>query len=635
MYEISSRTVYPYTAICYIESAWPDGSFTRGSGVVIGLNDVLSAAHVVYNADRGGFATSVTVMPAADTEPYLVKPFGSFDVGLMSVRVGNWDANGDQLVSPSEAQYDLAVLGMRNAIANTTGSLGTWSYSQDFSGTMIGYPSRGTGMMAESVYADASSTYGIFEINSELGAGASGGPLVMSSGGSTYVVGVLSSGDDWSSTYAGLFGPGNWDWLQSATAANDYLIGGTPAPPPPPPPPVADDYAGSTATTGTLNVGGSASGTINSNTDSDWFRISLAAGTYSFEARGESTSDGTLKDPFLALYSSTGQLLASDDDTGQGLNSGLTYSVSTGGTFYLGVSSADGAYLGTGTYKVAATRSGLNGTSGPDVLSGTAGNDRLGGLGGNDTIIGNAGTDTAFYERNRNEYRVVDNGPGVTVTDRFGTDGTDTLTGIEVLEFADMHVNLSVGANSRTIAASQLKTLEELYVAFFDRVPESDGLSYWIDQARAGQSLESIANSFYNAALLYPTQTGYSRTMTNADFIDVIYRNVLGRTGGADASGLAYWTQRLENGAGRGELVTTILASAHSFKGRADYGWVADLLDNKAYVAHRFAVEMGLAYNSPEQSIAHGVAIADAVTPYSTGAAVALIGVTDGFSTLT
>jgi hypothetical protein len=196
-----------------------------------------------------------------------------------------------------------------------------------------------------------------------------------------------------------------------------------------------------------------------------------------------------------------------------------------------------------------------------------------------------------------------------------------------------MHVNLLIGANSRTILPSQLKTLEELYVAFFNRVPESDGLSYWIDQTRAGQSLDSIANSFYSAALLYP-QTGYTSDMSNGNFVDTIYRNVLGREDGADPGGLAYWTSRLDNGASRGELVTTILDSAHSFKGRSDYGWVADLLDNKAYVAQRFAVEMGLAYNTAEESIAQGMAIADAVTPYSTEAAISLIGVNDGFSTL-
>jgi serralysin len=123
--------------------------------------------------------------------------------------------------------------------------------------------------------------------------------------------------------------------------------------------------------------------------------------------------------------------------------------------------------------------------------------------------------------------------------------------------------------------------------------------------------------------------------MGNADFVNVIYRNVLGRTEGADAQGLNFWTAALANGTEtRGSLVTDILYSAHTFKGDATWGWVADLLDNKAFVAHRFAVEMGLGYNTPSASIAHGMQIAAAVTPTDTGNAIALIGVGDPFSTL-
>ena len=632
MYEVINRTAFPYISVCYIESDWPDGSFTRGSGVVVGMNDVLTAAHVVFNADRGGFATAVRVMPAADTEPVQVEPFGSFEVGLMSVRAADWDANGDGLVSSSEAQYDLAVLGMHAPIGNTTGWLGTWAYDEDVSGTIIGYPSAGTGMMAETVLADASSFYGIFEIDSALGPGASGGPLVFTNGGSTYVAGVLSSGNGFSSTYAGLFGPGNWDWLQTAMAGNDYLMGGSvPVPSP------TDDYAASTATTGAVIIGGSAMGTIGSTVDADWFRITLAEGTYRLEVRGDATGEGTLVDPFLTLYSSSGVEVTSDDDTGEGLNASLAYAISTSGTYYVGVRSADGPYQGTGTYRVSVSNLEFSGTSRADVMTGTTADDIFRGNGGNDTISGGAGVDTAHFSGNRTSYRLVDNGLGVTVTDvRSGTfDGTDTTTGLERLVFADMSINLMIGANSRTIAASQLKTLQELYVAFFNRVPDADGLSYWIDQTRAGQSLDSIANAFYNAALLYPTQTGYTSNMTNEDFVHIVYRNVLGREEGADSGGLTYWRNELENGTSRGELVTTILGSAHSFKGRSDYGWVADLLDNKAAVAQRFAVEMGLSYNTGEQSILRGMAIADAVTPFGTTAAISLIGISDTFSTLT
>jgi hypothetical protein len=134
--------------------------------------------------------------------------------------------------------------------------------------------------------------------------------------------------------------------------------------------------------------------------------------------------------------------------------------------------------------------------------------------------------------------------------------------------------------------------------------------------------------------LQYPAQTGYSNSMTSADFVNLVYRNSLGRPDGADPQGLQFWVDALANGTSRGYVVDEIVQTALSLKGDATWGWVADLLDNKAAVAYRFAVQMGLGYNSPQDSIAHGIQIASAVTPTSTAEAIVLIGVPDTFSTL-
>ena len=229
MFEITARTTFPYRAITYIAVDWPNGSRTAGSGVVVGQNDVLTAMHVVFNSDRGGWASTVTIYPGADTKPSLVTPFGAFGNGWrISTRTTDWDADGDGLLSDNEAQYDLALIGLYERIGDTTGWLGSRSERVDGAATMLGYPSRGTGMMAENVYADASDRWGVFDIDSGLGAGSSGGPLVRTDAdGEVYVVGVASSGDaaDTVATYAALFGPGNWDWYTTAMADNDDLLG--------------------------------------------------------------------------------------------------------------------------------------------------------------------------------------------------------------------------------------------------------------------------------------------------------------------------------------------------------------------------------------------------------------------------
>jgi serralysin len=207
--------------------------------------------------------------------------------------------------------------------------------------------------------------------------------------------------------------------------------------------------------------------------------------------------------------------------------------------------------------------------------------------------------------------------------------GTNTLRHIERLQFADKTINLSIQTQAAAAPHADVNRLAELYVAFFNRVPDADGLSYWISQLGAGQSVAQIAEAFYNAGIQYASLTGFSAGMTNADFVNVIYKNVLGRSEGADAGGLAYCSGELVSGrASHGSLVTDILNSAHSFKGDATYGWVANLLDNKLTVAKTFAVDWGLNYNTAAESISQGMAIAAAVTPTGTTAALALIGVT-------
>ncbi len=202
------------------------------------------------------------------------------------------------------------------------------------------------------------------------------------------------------------------------------------------------------------------------------------------------------------------------------------------------------------------------------------------------------------------------------------------LRNVENLQFQDYTVNLSVHSNATTIDKASLATLEELYVAFFNRIPDADGLNYWINQFKAGTTINSISESFYQGAIFYGAQTGYSATMSSEDFVNLLYRNALGRKDGADTEGLNYWSSQLNNKTQTpGSLARTILGTAHNYKGDATWGWVADLLDNKIKVANTFAVEWGLNYLTPEASITNGMAVAKLVTATDISAALSLIGI--------
>jgi Ca2+-binding RTX toxin-like protein len=90
------------------------------------------------------------------------------------------------------------------------------------------------------------------------------------------------------------------------------------------------------------------------------------------------------------------------------------------------------------------------GTAGNDTLVGTAGTDFFVGGPGNHTLIGNGGADTAFFSGSFANYALALNGAGaLVVTDtRSGSpDGTDTLSGISRLAFADQTVHVISGTS--------------------------------------------------------------------------------------------------------------------------------------------------------------------------------------------
>lgn len=242
----------------------------------------------------------------------------------------------------------------------------------------------------------------------------------------------------------------------------------------------------------------------------------------------------------------------------------------------------------------------------------------------------------ATFSGNRSNYTVAKTSTGFSVTDKsLGGQTTVDPSVVKSLKFADVTINLGVGTKATSIPASDLNALIELYIAYFNRVPDADGMSYWIDQFKAGATLAQIGQSFYDAAVQYSSLTGYTASMTNADFVTLIYKNVLGRST-PDTEGLNYWSNALRDGLEtRGTLVKTMLASAHSFKANPTYGWVADLLDNKVAVATYFSVQQGLTYNTPSDSISKGMQIAAAVTQSETASAKALVPTADSTLNLT
>lgn len=109
-------------------------------------------------------------------------------------------------------------------------------------------------------------------------------------------------------------------------------------------------------------------------------------------------------------------------------------------------------------------------------------------------VSGTPGQDVAAYTGKLSGFTIKRTSDSVTVSSL--TTGTDTIRNVERLEFSDKTINLNIKNVASSISATDLKLLQELYVAFFNRVPDADGLEYWIGQFKSGMTLKQIAESF-------------------------------------------------------------------------------------------------------------------------------------------
>lgn len=228
-----------------------------------------------------------------------------------------------------------------------------------------------------------------------------------------------------------------------------------------------------------------------------------------------------------------------------------------------------------------------------------------------------------IFPGKRDTYLITPISLGFVVSDLAGNLGSVTVRDKKAIQFLDVRVNLEIGALASSITEAQLNSLIDLYIGFFNRVPDADGLAYWIRQYKNGVSLDQIADHFYRAAIVYSAQTGYSSAMTPEEFVQIIYKNVLSRSGSATptAGEVKYWADHLKAGMPRGALLRSMLGSARSFVGDLTWAWVPRILDNKVKASSLFAVSQGLNFNDAASGITQSMAIAAAVDVTGTTAA--------------
>ncbi|MCP4047390.1 MAG: hypothetical protein GY732_15545, partial [Gammaproteobacteria bacterium] len=85
----------------------------------------------------------------------------------------------------------------------------------------------------------------------------------------------------------------------------------------------------------------------------------------------------------------------------------------------------------------------IDGGAGHDTIIGSAADDEIHGGAGSDRLYGGEGDDIAVFTNNSTSYSLRKNSNGsITVEDKTGSDGTDTVSDVETLRFADKDISV-------------------------------------------------------------------------------------------------------------------------------------------------------------------------------------------------
>ena len=217
-------------------------------------------------------------------------------------------------------------------------------------------------------------------------------------------------------------------------------------------------------------------------------------------------------------------------------------------------------------------------TPGDDIIMLVAGNEIIDGLEGADTIV--------FGTTSANISIVATSAGGIIATDRNGLGGTDSLANIEVLQFTDRSLLLDDYISAVELSNAQFTDLAEMYVAYFNRAADAEGLYFWADKFADGLSLNQIAEYFFDQV---ETRALYPDPDDTTAFVTAVYANVLGRA--PDPAGFAFWADQVSTGKiSQGAVVLEIIKGA---KAGGDPGDVVYLLA-KAELGLYFSAVKGL-----------------------------------------
>jgi hypothetical protein len=189
---VPNRT-YPYNSVVYVRTVLEDGISWLGSGVLIAPDEVLTAAHLVWEPWAGQEIQAV-VAPALNSADV---PYGTVSVANVHYfPINEIFAGTDVRIPADQSQHDFALLHLSQPVG-----AGIMPLEPNFPGGQIhvtGYPGGGptmadllTNVQRDPAYSDIDFTPSATQ---SLAPGMSGGPLWhVGANGQPYGVGVVST----------------------------------------------------------------------------------------------------------------------------------------------------------------------------------------------------------------------------------------------------------------------------------------------------------------------------------------------------------------------------------------------------------------------------------------------------------
>ena len=104
--------------------------------------------------------------------------------------------------------------------------------------------------------------------------------------------------------------------------------------------------------------------------------------------------------------------------------------------------------------------------------------------------------------------------------------------------------------------------VESYYKTYLGRDGDPAGVASWVAKLQAGASEEEVAAAFLSS----PEYS--AKHVTDGDFVQSLYENILGREG--DPAGINNWTQLLGAGTSRGAVAASFISSPESYQRAID-----------------------------------------------------------------